>query len=87
MDFLDEALFNARLQARLKETRIALDWSHPRMADALRIKTDAYKKYENREGSAFPLYLLPRLAFVTGKPLPYWLGMDEAAPKRFRIVK
>jgi transcriptional regulator with XRE-family HTH domain len=86
MDFPPEDDFNLAFQARLAETRRALDWSHPRMAHRLGIKTDAYKKYEKRPGSAFPLYLLSRLVYETNRPLSYWLEGQPVASKRLRIV-
>ena len=86
MDYLSEDQFNEAFQARLAETRHRLGWKHPRMAHALGIKTDAYKKYEKRPGSAFPLYLLPRLAFETATPISYWLAGQPAPSKQLRIV-
>lgn len=87
MDFLDEDSFIAQFQARLKTTRERdLKWTHGQMAHALRIKEDAYKKYENRAGSAFPLFLLPRLIYTTGKAYSYWVP-DVARTGRIRVVK
>lgn len=57
------------------------------MAYELRIKEDTYKKYENRPGSKFPLYLLPRLIFVTDRPYSYWIGGAHGRPPKFRVVK
>jgi len=82
MDFPDEASFNAAFQKRLKETRESLGWSQPKMAAFLAVKIDAYKKYESRVGSVFPLYLLPKLAMITDQPVSYWLGLREQPSTR-----
>lgn len=87
MQFLDEDAFNAAFQQRLKATRTELGWKHGRMAHALGITEDAYKKIENRPRSAFPLYLLPVLVFATDRPLSYWLTSNVARPTKIRIVK
>lgn len=88
MDFLDEDSFIAQFQERLKATRDQdMKFTHSQMAHALGIEKDAYKKYENRPRSAFPLYLLPRLIFVSGKPYSYWLGGRPEARARMRVVK
>lgn len=56
---LREAAFIAEFQPRLKAVREKeLDWSQARLADALGIGVNAYKKYEGRPESAFPMYLL-----------------------------
>lgn len=86
MEFPDEDEFDVQFKERLRATRKELDWTHARMADALRIKEDAYKKYEKRPRSQFPLYLLPRLIFITDRPYSYWLG-GSGAPARFRVIK
>lgn len=87
MEFLPEAEFNAAFQKRLKETRLERRMTHGQMAHALRIKEDAYKKYENRSGSAFPIYLLPQLVFVTSRPYAYWLEGHLGASTILRIVQ
>lgn len=84
MDFPSEDAFNASFQARLRETREGMKWTFPQMAHALGIKTDAYKKIEARPRAAFPVYLLPRLIFVTGRPYSYWLGLNSG---KLRVVK
>lgn len=87
MQFLAEEEFNAAFQRRLKETRLERRMTHGQMAHALRIKEDAYKKYENRSGSAFPIYLLPQLVFVTSRPYSYWLDGQLGVKPVLRIVK
>lgn len=87
MDFLGEDDFNAAFQAKLRETRLAMKWSQPQMANVLELKIDAYKKIEKRAGSAFPMYLLPRLVFFTQRPYAYWLGPQPTATGRFRLVE
>lgn len=87
MDFLDETEFNAAFQRRLLASRLALDWSQQRMALALHTTKDAYKRYESRPGSTFPLYLIPRLIYITGKPAHYWLGLPaDESNRRGRAV-
>lgn len=87
MQFPAEEEFNAAFQRRLKETRLERRMTHGQMAHALRIKEDAYKKYENRSGSAFPIYLLPQLVFVTSRPYSYWLDGQLGAKAVLHIVK
>jgi len=87
MEFLSEVEFSTAFKRRLKETRLERNMTHGQMAHALGIKEDAYKKYENRSGSAFPIYLLPRLVFVTSKPYAYWLDGQFASKTVLRIVK
>lgn len=87
MQFPNEAEFNAAFQRRLKETRLERRMTHGQMAHALRIKEDAYKKYENRSGSAFPIYLLPQLVFVTSRPYSYWLDGQLGSKTVLKIVK
>lgn len=87
MDFLEEDAFNTAFQARLRETRTTMKWSHPQMAHALGLGTDAYKKIELRPRSAFPLYLFPRLIFVTGRPYSYWMGGKSVASPQLRTIK
>jgi|JI9StandDraft_1071089.scaffolds.fasta_scaffold613059_1 transcriptional regulator with XRE-family HTH domain len=74
MQFLDEAQFNAIFGARLKETRERMNLSRPQFAHSLGITKDQLKRYETRESSGFPLYLLPQLIFLTGRPYSYWIS-------------
>lgn len=53
------------LQARIRLARIAAGYTQKRMADALGIKVDAYKKYEIREGSTMPLLTFAKFCEVT----------------------
>jgi len=87
MNFPEEDEFDEQFRARLKATRLSMGWSHPRMAHALGVKVDAYKKYENRVRSSFPMYLLPRLIFISDRPYSYWLLGHGEAPGRFKVVK
>lgn len=84
MNFVEEDQFNAQFQERLKRTREELDMTQAQMASHLRIPKETYKKYESRPRSSLPLYLLPRLVFVTGRPHSYWLGTPQRA---LRVVK
>lgn len=87
MNFLDELEFNAKFGYRLKAVREAMGWSQEKMAASLGVKTDAYKKYENREKSGFPLYLMPRLILFTDKPYSFWVSGLEEAPSKHRFLK
>lgn len=87
MDFLTEEEFIAEFKARLRKARTAMKWSQPQMASVLGLKLDAYKKLEKRAGSAFPMYLLPKLVFFTQRPYAYWLGPQPTASGRFRVVE
>lgn len=87
MDFLDEDAFTKQFQQRLAETRGQMKLTAGQIAHSLRIKEDAYKKYEKRAGSKFPLYLLPRLIYVTGRPPSYWFGQPTGGTPQIRIVK
>ena len=86
MDFPSEDEFRALFQERLRRTQKELGKKHARMAFDLGIKEDAYKKYATRPGSNFPLYLLPRLIFVTDKPYSYWMGGTQTQPT-MRLIK
>lgn len=81
MQFLDEDAFNAAFQDRLRRARKEMGWSQPRMAAALGLGLDAYKKYEKRPRSAFPLHLLPKLAVITDTPYAYWFGFQDSADR------
>ena len=61
--------------------------THALMAHGLGIKEEAYKKYENREGSLFPIALLPRLIFITQTSYFYWLDGYSASVTKLRAVK
>lgn len=87
MDFLDEDSFIAQFQARLKATRLELGWTHEKMAHMLGTTEGKYKKYENRAGSAFPVYLLPALIYVSGKPYFYWAPDIKGRRGHIRAVK
>lgn len=79
----DELAFIARFQPLLRKTREDMGFSQPQMAASLGLSLSAYKKLEWRSSSAFPLYLLPQLIRITGRPVEYWLGPD-LRPRGFR---
>jgi transcriptional regulator with XRE-family HTH domain len=73
-----ESEFNSQVQKRVAEMRTANGWTQEEMARFLDVPKDRYKKYENRQGSAFPLYLLPVVARLTNRSLSYLLtGRDD----------
>jgi transcriptional regulator with XRE-family HTH domain len=86
MQMLDEDAFNAAFQERLRRIRTDMGWSQPRMAAALGLGLDAYKKYEKRPRSAFPLFLLPKLVLITDTTYAYWFGVqaDRSNVRLFR---
>lgn len=86
MQFLEEQEFTAAFQAKLRETRTAMAWSQAQMAAALDLRVDTYKKYENRSSSVFPLYLVPKLMFITNTNFSYWFGMPDR-PKVVQLVR
>lgn len=63
--------FNQQVRQRLIEVRKGLGWSQSRMASALGVSGEKYKKYETY--SVFPIYLLPRLVFVSGRTFSWLL--------------
>ena len=88
MQFLEEDAFNAAFQERLRRARTEMGWSQPRMAAALGLKIDAYKKYETRPRSAFPLFLLPKLVVITDTSYAYWFGpLDFADHSKVRVLR
>lgn len=88
MQFLDEDAFNAAFQERLRRARTEMGWSQPRMAAALGLGLDAYKKYEKRPRSAFPLFLLPKLVVITDTSYAYWFGLQDAADRsKIRLLR
>lgn len=74
MDFLDEKTFNAAFGKRLRWVRDEMDLSRPAFGKRLGITKDQLKRYETRDDSAFPLYLLPPLIHHTFEPYAYWVG-------------
>ena len=74
MDFLGEDDFNAVFGRRLMTTRTRMGLSRPQLAHSLGVTKEMLKRYETRSTAGFPLYLLPKLIFVTGKPYSYWTG-------------
>ncbi len=55
------------IQSRIRMAREATNYSQSMMAKALGIKTDMYKKYENREGSSMPLVIFAQFCEITGQ--------------------
>jgi transcriptional regulator with XRE-family HTH domain len=68
---------------RLKELRLAVDWSQQNMADALGVPLENYKAYEKRV--RFPPHLLEKLALITHRELHYLVtgkAASRSAQKR-----
>jgi len=59
----------AAFQSRLKSARKQVGFTQVGMAKALGVKLDAYKKYENREGSVIPTLTLARFCEITGQDM------------------
>ena len=74
-----ERAFNKAFGARLKAHRKGIGWSQKRLATALQIGVDQYKKYEYGKRS-FPLYLLPVLRMITDHSIADWLRGLETPP-------
>lgn len=68
-----ERPFNEALGARLRTWRTGMGWSQKRMATALSIGEDAYKKYEYGT-RGFPSYLLPVLRTITDRSVAEWVS-------------
>lgn len=84
---ISEDEFIAAFQERLQRARKARDMSQLEVATGLGLKKSTYKKYETRRGSAFPLYLLPRLSVVLGRPIEYWVYGSDVPGRRLRVIK
>lgn len=83
-----ERAFIAWFQPRLRAAREQAGLSQAGMAKGLGIGLNAYKKMEWRDTSAFPLYLVPDLVRLTGRPFDYWLGPDpRLGGPRLKVVK
>jgi transcriptional regulator with XRE-family HTH domain len=63
--------YNRQFRQRLVELRQGLGWTQERMASALSLPLSTYKKYEIR--SMPPMYLVPRLALISGRTLSWLL--------------
>ncbi len=88
MQLLDEDAFNAAFQDRLRQVRTDMGWSQPRMAAALGLKLDNYKKIEKRPRSAFPIHLLPKLVLITDTNYAFWFGPVESTDRsKIRILR
>lgn len=85
--YLDEKSFNSAFGKRLKWVREQMGASRTKFAKRLGITADQLKRYETRESSGFPLYLLPELIDFTLEPYAFWMGEEPSKHWRFRVVK
>lgn len=69
----EERSFNEALGHRLRDLRKRRDWTSETMAKALGIPPDRYRKYETRPASAFPPYLIERVALIFDESIEYVL--------------
>lgn len=83
----EEDAFIAAFQARLKRARKERGFTQAQLALSLGLEKSTYKKYEGRRGSSFPLYLLPALSLLLGRPVDYWIYGDEVPGRRLRVIK
>jgi transcriptional regulator with XRE-family HTH domain len=58
-------------RTRLRGARESMGLSQPKMALALSMTVDNYKKYETRGG--FPMHALERLSILTRRSIEYWV--------------
>lgn len=84
---IDEDEFIAQFQERLKRARVERNMTQKELATALGLPKNTYKKYEARPGSSFPLYLLPRLSVLLGRPLEFWIYGNNVPGRRLRVIK
>jgi transcriptional regulator with XRE-family HTH domain len=63
--------FDQQFRQRLVELRKGLGWTQERMANALGIPVSTFMAYENH--AVAPMYLLPRLALISGRTLSWLL--------------
>lgn len=56
---------------RLKAARLQMKLSQPKMAIALGLEYENYKKYEQR--GRYPLHAIERLSLVTQRSVEYWI--------------
>lgn len=82
---MTEAEFNESFRRRLKAMRLAREWTQEQMAEALQIGAERYAKYETR--SMLPLYLVPRLALLTGESVEYIVTGKKKRRPQLRAVK
>lgn len=87
MQFLDEPEFNAAFGKRLSWVRNQMGLTRPELADRLGITEHKLKRYESRDSSAFPLYLLPLLIHHTLEPYAFWVGEQPSKHWRFKVIK
>lgn len=68
----EEVAFNRAFRSRVVRAREDAGLTQVKMAAALGIEKDAYKKYEYR--SPLPAYLMVRFSIITGKSLAWLLS-------------
>lgn len=85
----EELEFNKAFGQRLAWVRIAMDLSRPQLAAKLGmgVTSEMLKRYETRDESAFPLYLLPKLIEVSLEGYLFWIGDQPSKHWRFKVVK
>lgn len=83
----EELAYIASFQARLRKQRVARGYSQEELAKLLGLKKTTYKHYETREGSSFPLYLLPQLSVALQRPIEFWVYGDDRPVRRLGIVR
>lgn len=83
----DEDAFIAAFQERLVRARLERGLTQQQLAVSLGLKKSTYKKYETRSGSSFPIYLLPKLSIILGRPIDYWIYGSDVPGRRLRVIK
>lgn len=83
----DEDAFIEAFQERLVRARLERGLTQQQLALSLGLKKSTYKKYEARPRSSFPLYLLPKLSIILGRPVEYWVYGNEIPGRRLRVIK
>lgn len=82
-----ELAFIAEFQPRLVAARNRRGLTQLQLATYLGLKLSAYKKYENRNTSLFPIFLLPELSAILDEPYSYWFsGITLPRRSRPRVV-
>lgn len=67
-----ELAFIRAFQKRLVDARERRGCTQQVVATYLGLHISAYKKYENRSTSLFPLFLIPKLGELLEQPHSYW---------------
>ena len=82
----DRTKFEQAFCKRVQALRKAHGYSQSQMATMLGVPDERYKKYENR--SPMPVYLIPRFALITGKPIAFVLtGKDDPRSESSSVVR